>query len=190
MQCKQPGMPKVCVAIAYLQGPLKALLGGGQTGRGIAEKTGREGGKPQADLSFGEEFQRREWRRLKIRRNQGSRRGDRFGSPIKNEGKGLPVPVRRWGVELLWLKQSQPADLGGRTKVGKTHGCCREKMPLSQCLSLPFWLLSLPLLWGILISRFASKWATALLDGAPKGLQSPASSEGCVLSKSAWLGAS
>lgn len=27
---------------------------GEQAGRGIAEKTGREGGKPQAGLSFGE----------------------------------------------------------------------------------------------------------------------------------------
>lgn len=99
-----------------------------------SENTGKESGKPQADLSFRKEFQRRVRRRLKMRGHQGSRRGDRFGSPIKNKGKGMPVPVRQRGVELLWLKQSQPADLGGRTKVGKKHGCCWEKTPLSQCL--------------------------------------------------------
>lgn len=93
MKCKQPGLPKVSVAISHLKGPLQAL-GGGQTGRGTAENTAREGEKPQADLSFREVFQRREKRKWKMRRHQGSRRGDQFVSPIKNEGKGLPVPVR------------------------------------------------------------------------------------------------
>lgn len=111
---------------------LKALLGGRWTGRGIAEKTGREGRKTQADLSFGEEFQSRERRRLKMRRNVDSGRGDQFGSPIKKEGK---APMRGRGVEPYWLQQSQPADLGGRTKAGKTYGCCWEKMALSVSFS-------------------------------------------------------
>lgn len=117
-------MPKVCGATAHLKGPLEALLGGGETGKGIAENAGRGGWKPQADLSFRREFQGRERRRLKMRGHQGSRRCDRFGSPIKNKGKGLPVPMRHQGVELLWFKQSQPAYSGERTKVGKKHGCC------------------------------------------------------------------
>lgn len=95
------------MAIAHLKEPLKALLGSWQTGRGIAEKTGREGGKLQADLSFGEEFQWRERGRLKRRRSQGSKRGDQFGSLIKNKGGGLPVPMRQRNVEPLWLEQSQ-----------------------------------------------------------------------------------
>lgn len=61
---------------------------------------------------------------MKTRRKQGSKRKDQFGSLIKNKGRELPVPMRRRDVEPLWLEQSQPADLGGRTKVVKTHGWC------------------------------------------------------------------
>lgn len=116
---------------------------------------------------LGAVFQSREKRRLKMRKNQGSRRGDQLGTTIKNERKVLSVPVRWYWNTLAQAKQPT-ADLGGRTKVWKTRGCSWTKVALSQCLSLPFWLLNLPLLWGILISRSFSKWAVSLLGKAPK----------------------
>lgn len=90
----------------------------------------------------------------------------RIWQPQQEQGeKATSVPMRQGGVEPCWFEHSQPADLEGRTKVGKIHRGCWEKMALSQCLSFLTILTTnsdAPL--GYSYFKACSKWAVVLLD--------------------------
>lgn len=79
-----------------------------------------------------------------MRVHQGIRKGNQmmvwqiWHSQQEQGEEATSVPMRQGGVEPCWYEHSEPADLEGRTKVGKIRRCCCEKHGFITVSFLPY----------------------------------------------------